>query len=376
MDRCINSRSVTEPGVFTHSEPGTQNPELLYLCTVKISASIYSTQRPLEEVVRELDAHRIDLFHVDCNDDPNVFDDIAKIRTISKTPIDLHIITSDPEKYFPLLEKTPCDYVTFQYENLPASPGGPETKPALTIPSSIKGKLGLAITAVSDIDAFDAYASRFDFILMMATIPGKSGGEFNKEIFRKIRAFRKKYPEKRVHVDGGVNGEVSFILRNMGVYASVSGSYLFKAETVGLALLNLKTHENESHFQVKDFMMTYGEIPVLRPNQRSFENVLKNIDEFQMGFTILIDNSEQLEGIISNADVRKGLLKRIGWLNDIHESDITNKTPVTVNENATVVELIRLIKSKKFPITYLPVVNNENKVTGALTFFNLVKGEA
>jgi CBS domain-containing protein len=156
----------------------------------------------------------------------------------------------------------------------------------------------------------------------------------------------------------------------------VSGSYLFKADTVGLALLNLKTHENESHFQVKDFMMTYGEIPVLRPNQRSFENVLKSIEEYQMGFTILIDNEERLEGIISNADVRKGLLKRINWLNEIHESDLVNKTPVTVNEDATVVELIRLIKSKKFPITYLPVVDGENKVTGVLTFFNLVKGEA
>jgi ribulose-phosphate 3-epimerase len=334
---------------------------------VKISASIYSTSRPLEEVVRELDAHRIDLFHVDCNDDPKVFEDIAKIRTLSKTPVDLHIISNTPEKYFPLLEKTPCDYVTFQYEDLPGK---------LEIPSSIKGKIGLAITAVSDIDVFDQYASRFDFILMMATIPGKSGGEFNKDIFRKIRAFRKKYPEKRVHVDGGVNGEVSFILRNMGVYASVSGSYLFKAETVGSALLNLKTHEHESHFAVKDFMMANGEIPVLKPGERSFENVLKSIEEYAMGFTILADNSGRMEGIISNADVRKGLLKNIGRLDQINEQDITNKTPVVVNENATVVELIRLIKSKKFPITYLPVVNNENKVTGALTFFNLVKGEA
>lgn len=334
---------------------------------MKISASIYSTSRPLEDIVRELDAHRIDLFHVDCNDDPKVFEDIAKIRTISKTPVDLHIITADPEKYFPLLEKTPCDYVTFQFENLLAH---------LHVPASIKGKLGLAITAASEIDAFDAYAERFDFILMMATIPGKSGGEFNKDIFRKIRAFRKKYPEKRVHVDGGVNGEVSFILRNMGVYASVSGSYLFKAETVGLALLNLKTHENESHFQVKDFMLSGDEIPVLKPGKRSFENVLHNIEEFQMGFTILADADNKLEGIISNADVRKGLLKNIGRLDQISETDITNKTPVTVNEHATVVELIRLIKSKKFPITYLPVVDNDNNVTGALTFFNLVKGEA
>ena len=334
---------------------------------MKISASIYSTTRDLEQVVRELDAHRIDLFHVDCNDDQKVFDDIAKIRTISKTPIDLHIISSTPEKYFPLLEKTPCDYVTFQFENLPAK---------LEIPSTITGKLGLAITAASEIDAFEQYANRFDFMLMMATIPGKSGGEFNKEIFRKIRMFQKRYPEKRVHVDGGVNGEVSFILRNMGVYASVSGSYLFKAETLGSALLNLKTHENDSHFLVKDFMLSGDEIPVLLPGARSFENVLRSIEKHQMGFTILADNQNKLEGIISNADVRKGLLKNIDKLDDIAENDITNRTPITVNENATVVDLIRLIKSKKFPITYLPVIDNENRVTGALTFFNLVKGEA
>ena len=334
---------------------------------MKISASIYSTTADLKKVVCDLDNHRIDMFHVDCNDDTNVFDDIKNIRKWSKTPIDLHIISKTPEKYFPLLEKNPCDFITFQHEDLIGK---------LEIPSYIKGKLGLAITAASEIDAFQQYAGRFDFILMMATIPGKSGGAFNKDIFRKIRLFKKRFPEKRIHVDGGVNGEVSFILRNMGVYASVSGSFLFNAESLGFALLNLKTLENESHFQVKDFMMSGDEVPVLMPENRSFENVLRNIEQYQMGFTILVDNKNNLEGIISNADVRKGLLNNINTLSAITEIDITNRTPITVNENATVVELIRLIKSKKFPITYLPVVNDTNKLVGALTFFNLVKGEA
>ena len=334
---------------------------------MKISASIYSTTADLKKVVCDLDNHRIDMFHVDCNDDTNVFDDIKNIRKWSKTPIDLHIISKTPEKYFPLLEKNPCDFITFQHEDLIGK---------LEIPSYIKGKLGLAITAASEIDAFEQYAGRFDFILMMATIPGKSGGAFNKDIFRKIRLFKKRFPEKRIHVDGGVNGEVYFILRNMGVYASVSGSFLFNAESLGFALLNLKTLENESHFQVKDFMMSGDEVPVLMPENRSFENVLRNIEQYQMGFTILVDNKNNLEGIISNADVRKGLLNNINTLSAITEIDITNRTPITVNENATVVELIRLIKSKKFPITYLPVVNDTNKLVGALTFFNLVKGEA
>ena len=68
---------------------------------MKISASIYSDKkRPLNEVIRDLVDHQVDLLHVDCNDDLNVFDDIAAIRNWCSLPIDLHIITHEPEKYF------------------------------------------------------------------------------------------------------------------------------------------------------------------------------------------------------------------------------------------------------------------------------------
>jgi pentose-5-phosphate-3-epimerase len=334
---------------------------------MKISASIYSTDRPLQEVVKELDAHRIDYFHVDCNDDVRVFDDIKKIREWSTTPVDLHIISATPEKYFDLLRETPVDYVTFQHEDL---------KSKLVLPADIKGRKGLAITANSDISVFDDYANDFDFMLMMATIPGKSGGAFNKDIFRKIREFKRRYPTKRIHVDGGVNGEVSFILRNMGVYASVSGSYLFKAESLGFALLNLKTYENESHFTVRDFMLNNGEIPVLPANEATFESILKTIDTYQLGFVMLSDAQGRLSGISSNADIRKGLIKHFAKLPDVPAQEMINTQPVTINEAATVVELLRVIKSKNFPISYLPVVNDQGQISGALTFINLIKGEA
>jgi pentose-5-phosphate-3-epimerase len=85
---------------------------------MKISASVYSDKkRNLSEVIEDLVAHRVDLLHVDCNDDVSVFDDIAFIRSICTTPIDLHIITDTPEKYYDLLRKHPVDYLTFQYED-------------------------------------------------------------------------------------------------------------------------------------------------------------------------------------------------------------------------------------------------------------------
>lgn len=334
---------------------------------MKISASVYSSKsQSLPEIVKDLDVHGADLFHIDCNDDLGVFDDIAEIKQLSKTPVDLHIISAEPEKFFSKIEELKVDYVTFQYENLSGH---------LTIPASINARLGLAIMSDTDISVFDDYADKFDFILFMTTTPGQSGGVFDKTNFKKIRQFRQQYPDKRIHVDGGVNGEVSFILRNMGVYASVSGSYLMTSESMGAAMLNLKTHEVDSHFQVKDFMRTADEIPLLKKDQRSVTGILQSIEDYDVGFTILIDDDGKLDGIVTNADVRKGLLKHTDNLNDVTVADITNTNPVKANENFSVMELLRFIKQQRFAISYLPVVDDTNKVTGAVTFFNLIKGE-
>ena len=334
---------------------------------MKISASVYSSKsQSLPEIINDLDVHGADLFHIDCNDDLSVFDDIAEIKQLSKTPVDLHIISSEPEKYFTKAAELKVDYVTFQYENL---------KEKLTVPENITAKLGLAITSETDISVFDDYAEQFDFILFMTTVPGQSGGVFDKSNFKKIRQFRQQFPDKNIHVDGGVNGEVSFILRNMGVYSSVSGSYLMNSESMGAAMLNLKTHEVDSHFQVKDFMRTADELPLLKEKDRSVSGILQSIEDYDVGFTILIDEDGKLDGIVTNADVRKGLLKHTDDLNNVSVADITNTNPVKANENFSVMELLRFIKQQRFAISYLPVVDDSNKVTGAVTFFNLIKGE-
>ena len=113
---------------------------------MKISASIYSDkQRPLQKVIQDLVGHQIDLLHVDCNNDISVFEDIQNIREWCDTPIDLHIITDHPEKFYPFLKECPVEYITFQYENL----AGP-----LLIPDDITGKKGLAITTQTSVEVF------------------------------------------------------------------------------------------------------------------------------------------------------------------------------------------------------------------------------
>ena len=334
---------------------------------MKISASIYSnTSDSLEDIIKSCEENAVELLHVDCNDDPAVFKDIARIRTCTNKPIDLHLITPHPSKYWDLLRQYHVAMVTFQYEDL---------QEPLEVPADIDSRLGLAITSETGIEVFEPYAEKFSFILFMATTPGRSGGAFEKSNFRKIRHFMQKYPAKKVHVDGGVNAEVSFIIRNMGVYAAVSGSFLFKGRQMGTAMLQLKAQDTESHFLVKDFMRTRAEVPVLLPYQRSFKEVLIAIEKYDLGFTALADENYRLQGIISNADVRRGLIKNMDNIARTTVEDMLNPEPVFINEDATVSEMVRMIKSRQFAINFLPVVNDQQQITGAVTFFNLIKGE-
>lgn len=306
------------------------------------------------------------MIHVDCNDDPKVIEDIAQFQSKTKLPIDLHLITATPEHYLEALQKVNVEYITLQYEDLQNDPSD--------FLSKLEAKKGLAITSNTPINVFDQYADQFDFILFMATIPGQSGGQFDASNFAKIRAFQAKYPNKKVHVDGGVNAEVSFILRNMGVYASVSGSYLFNAESMGAAMLNLKNNEVASHYKVKDIMRSLDETPSVHANA-TFNEILQSIENGRMGVTMVVDANNNLEGIISNADVRKALLQYYPDVASIKVVDMNNSSPVLITENSTVEEMLKHIKKQSFPIMYMPVVNDKNQLTGSLTFMNLIKGE-
>ncbi len=333
---------------------------------MKISASIYSDKsRSLKEVVMDLVDHQVDLLHVDCNDDLAVFDDIDAIRTWTNVPIDLHIITEKPEKYFDLLRKTPVEYVTFQFENL---------KSTLLIPEDIQGKKGLAVITPTPVTVFEAYQN-FDFILIMATIPGQSGGVFDKVNFDKIRLFRKQFPTKSIHVDGGVNGEVSFILRNMGVTSSVSGSYLFKGPSIGHALMNLTKRTIESHYCVEDFMTPLSESPVVLEKDLTLKSCLLTIEQGNLAFCIVVNENNQFVGLIANADVRKGMIRHLENLNAIDPFELMNRTPVHVKPTSTVVDLLKTVKKCSFPVSYLPVIDDEGKAKGIVNFANLIKGE-
>jgi ribulose-phosphate 3-epimerase len=334
---------------------------------MKISASIYSYKnQKLEDIITDLDQHHIDMFHIDCNDDPAVFEDIKRIRQISATPVDLHIISPEPEKYYDLINKNKVEYVQFQYENL---------KHHISPPKNGTTSYGLGIISSTPCSIFEDYKDDFSFILFMTTIPGESGGQFQKENFKRIRKFRNHYQDKDLHVDGGINDEVSFILRNMGVSSVVSGSYIANNYSVGSALLGLRLNNVNSHYRISDFMIETEDLPILDITKTDVKEVLSTIEKYKLGFVFYYDRDGKFAGLSSNADVRKGLLKNLSDLNAVTLDDIVNPNPVSIIDYATITDMLNLIKSKNFIISFLPVINKKNEPVGGVTFFNMIRSE-
>ena len=338
-----------------------------YFCTVKISASIYSkADLDLEQVVADLDHIGIDFFHVDCMDDKTVFDDIQKINSLSTTPIDLHIISSNPTAFDDLLRENPVAQVCYQLEDLNSN---------FTIPSIEGIRFGISIVNDTPLDRFGPFADSADFVLLMTTTPGRSGGEFDKNTFKRIREFRNTYRGIPIHVDGGVNEEVSFILRNMGVEMAVSGSYLVGARSFGAALMNLKHKENPSHFLIRDFMLPGSECPVIAENDLDLKGVLLAIEKGRMGFVNVVKKDGTFAGIISNADLRKALLANLEDIGGMNVREMINNDPISIKENQNVRDLLLTVKAQNFPVLYVPVLDDSERMVGVVKFNNLIKGE-
>lgn len=335
---------------------------------MKISASIYSAkEKNLVELLNELDELGIDFLHVDCfdKDFEKVAEDLKIIRANSNTKIDFHAITNDATRFLDLAEEFGIEKMTFQLENL---------ENPLPNLANRNFELGLAIISDTEIEVFEKYKNDIDFILLMTTEPGISGSKFQRKNFNRIRKAHQDFPHLKIHVDGGINAEVSFILRMLGVYSAVSGSFLVNHKNIAAALIDLRFAHTGSEVLVKEYRISKKDLPILNIENSTFQDLICTLDDYKLGF-VLFEKNEKFYGVSSNADLRKGLIKHLDNLNDIKIEELINTNPFSINENNSTSEMISKIKATSFPILFLPVLNNENEISGALTFNQLIKGE-
>lgn len=334
---------------------------------MKISASIFAqNQKTIDALVTELQKIGVTMLHVDWKGEADVIAFLEENASHLTLPLDVHLIHTLPQQFFSSLSAIQPQRVCLQFEEMNTIDSTFFSLPTLK---------GMAITTQTHIITLgSALIEQLDFVMLMCTTPGESGGKFQKENFQKINQLKNEYPNLSVTIDGGVNSEVAFILRLLGVDTIVSGSYLMEKSEYGANMLNLLRPYAGETFCVKDFMVSKAYLPVLKTGTFSFREAVQKIEDFKSGYVLIEDENGRFCGIVSNADVRKTMLKHWTNLDGIAESDFVNATPFSVNENATVREMLKTIEAIGRVILFLPVINNNNELTGLVPLNNLAKG--
>ena len=147
------------------------------------------------------------------------------------------------------------------------------------------------------------------------------------------------------------------------------------APSLAKAFLDLLVQKSDNHLFVRDIMHDLGELPVLDVEKGEIGPVLQAIEDFRMGYCLFVDGQGNLAGMVTNADVRRGLLRQLPELKGLDLESVLNKSPKRIQEDLTVSEMLRYVKGLDFLVLNLPVVDGHGRLVGAVNFNQLILGE-
>ncbi len=102
-------------------------------------------------------------------------------------------------------------------------------------------EVGLAITPGTPLEEILPHLSKIDLVQCMGIAKiGYQGEPFDERVLEMINAIRVVAPNMPISVDGGVNMETAHLLKAAGATRLVSGSAVFGAEDMGVAIEALR----------------------------------------------------------------------------------------------------------------------------------------
>ncbi len=193
----------------------------------------------LYQDIEALDKAGADLYHIDIMDGhfvPNLMLSLDIVKTLaahSKTPIDVHLMVSDPVCYIEKAKSMGASFVSFHIE---------ATDFPLRAISAIHDagmKAGVAINPKTRAGELWSVLDTVDFILVMTVEPGFAGQRFIHNQYRKIKEIRKMLEDAGredvfIQIDGAVSDETGKKCIEMGADAFVLGTSAVFGKEEGL----------------------------------------------------------------------------------------------------------------------------------------------
>lgn len=183
----------------------------------------------LEQQIKIFEDLEVDMIHVDVMDAhfvPNLTfcpDLINAMGRITKIPMDIHLMMTDPETILPAINIRKGDLITIHAE---LNPG--KIKKNIELIRAKGARVGLALNPFTSVAAIEPFLNDLDLVLLMLVHPGFSGSTMVEGIMNKVDELHKLIESHKksvlISVDGSVSKERAILMSKMGANVFVGGT--------------------------------------------------------------------------------------------------------------------------------------------------------
>lgn len=217
---------------------------------VEVSTSILSVEKEgCIQKFYDIECAGTNYFHIDVMDGKFVKNNTVKImeeytnyiKQISNTKIDVHLMVEDVDKFVKEYADMEVDSITFHIESVK------DQNEVLNIIKYIKDKniqVGLSIKPETENKEIYEYLPYIHKVLVMSVEPGEGGQKFIENTIEKVKNLSNYIEENKyeidIEVDGGINSENAYKLKEMGANILVAGTYIINSQNMKEAIKSLK----------------------------------------------------------------------------------------------------------------------------------------
>jgi ribulose-phosphate 3-epimerase len=208
---------------------------------MKIAPSILSADfSRLRDEIQAVEKAGADWLHLDIMDGhyvPNITIGpvvVESVRKVTRMPLDVHLMITDPDKYAPEFIKAGADWISVHPDTCK------DPVKSLARIRELGAKSSIAVNPDVPLEKVEAHLAHIDMILMMTVFPGFAGQAFIEDVLPKIEKVRNMITERKlpilIEADGGIKADNIGRVVRAGAEVIVSGSGIFKtpdyAETI------------------------------------------------------------------------------------------------------------------------------------------------
>ncbi|AGT31492.1 ribulose-phosphate 3-epimerase [Geobacillus genomosp. 3] len=212
---------------------------------IRIAPSILSADfARLAEEIRSVEEGGADWIHVDVMDGhfvPNLTlgpPIVAAIRPVTKLPLDVHLMITDPDRYIPAFAEAGADLISVHVEACM------HLHRTIHFIKEQGVKAGVVLNPHTPVDMIRHVIADVDLVLLMTVNPGFGGQAFIPAVVPKIREVARMADEQNkavdIEVDGGINAKTAPLCVEAGANVLVAGSAIYNKADRAAAIRALR----------------------------------------------------------------------------------------------------------------------------------------